>query len=213
MNKDLAKPWTQDSNFISLADQFNKIHNVAYDINSSLYKRLYVLYSIAKQQRSLGGDFAECGVFAGMSVFFTAGFCNARYVALDSFEGLSKPVKNDGEHFSEFDLRAPIEVAQKTLNRFENVYLIKGWIPESFNELEESEYSFVNIDVDLYEPTKDSIEYFWPKVMPGGVLICDDYGSEKTPGAKIAIDEYFFNYNIETLDTGQAIIFKPTIDF
>lgn len=205
---DPEKPWTTDKGFVDLANEFNKIHNVAYDINSSLYKRIYSLYQIAGKQSELSADFAECGVFAGMTTFFTASKCKSKYVALDSFEGLSKPVEKDGDHFSEFDLRAPIEVAEKTLSRFENVSLIKGWIPDSFSQLEESKYSFVNVDVDLYEPTIESIKYFWPRVVSGGVLICDDYGSNKTPGARAAMNEYFDKARLEVLDTGQAIIFK-----
>ena len=51
-------------------------------------------------------------------------------------------------------------------------------------------YSYVHIDVDLYEPTKESINYFWPKMVYGGVLICDDYGSYKTIGARKAMDDF-----------------------
>jgi hypothetical protein len=49
----------------------------------------------------------------------------------------------------------------------------------------------VNVDVDLYEPTRDSIEFFYSRLVPGGLLLFDDYGSEmQSPGAARAIDEF-----------------------
>jgi hypothetical protein len=66
----------------------------------------------------------------------------------------------------------------------------------------------VHVDVDLYEPTKESIGYFWPKIVSGGVLICDDYGSHKTEGSRKAVNDAFENHNIFELPTGQAIIWK-----
>ena len=60
----------------------------------------------------------------------------------------------------------------------------------------------------MYEPTKDSINYFWPKIVPGGVIICDDYGSYKTIGARKAMDDFFGKDKILELPTGQGLVWK-----
>ena len=47
-------------------------------------------------------------------------------------------------------------------------------------------YRFVHLDVDLYQPTRDSFDYFYPRLIKGGIIVCDDYN---WPGARKAIEE------------------------
>jgi len=53
----------------------------------------------------------------------------------------------------------------------------------------------VHIDVDLYEPTLDSLNFFYPKLVKDGVIVCDDYGITQFPGAKKAVDEFLEKNN------------------
>ena len=71
-------------------------------------------------------------------------------------------------------------------------------------------FCFVHIDVDILEPTRDSIEFFYPRMMPGGIMLFDDYGFTSCPGAKLAADVFFEGRpeKIGLLTTGQAIIIK-----
>jgi len=62
-----------------------------------------------------------------------------------------------------------------------------GWIPSSFPCPNLELYKFVHIDVDLYHPTKDSLEYFWPRMALGGIIVTDDYN---WPGAKKAFEDF-----------------------
>ena len=51
--------------------------------------------------------------------------------------------------------------------------------------------AFLSLDVDLYEPTRASLEFFFPRLAEGGAVFLDDYGFYKTfPGAGKAVDEY-----------------------
>jgi hypothetical protein len=95
-----------------------------------------------------------------------------------------------------------------TLEGIDNAEIYKGWIPKVFNKIDNLQYSYVHIDVDMYEPTRDSISYFWDRICVGGVLICDDYGSYKTIGARKAMNDFFNRSDILELPTGQAIVFK-----
>jgi len=79
---------------------------------------------------------------------------------------------------------------ENNLSEFDNVKLYKGWIPERFQELESKSFAFVHIDVDLYEPTHDSITFFYPRLNSNGILLCDDYGFTTCPGATKAIDDF-----------------------
>lgn len=200
--------WKDDAEFINLHRLFNETANINNNINTALYARLYVLRQLAKQQAIKNSNFAECGTYAGMSIFFTADACNKRFIGIDSFEGVSEPDENDTDYFKTVKLDIPMDVAKNILKEHNNVELYKGWIPKVFNSIDNLNYSYVHIDVDLYQPTKDSIEYFWPKLIPTGVLICDDYGSYKTIGARKAMLDFFGKDNILELPTGQAIVYK-----
>lgn len=199
--------WQQDAKFVSLFNQFNTLAGINNEINNSLYARLYILRQLATQQKDKG-NFAECGVYAGMSMFFVSDLCKNKFIGVDSFEGVSEPGKYDSDYFKSKKLAIDISFPRKILKDFDNVDLYKGWIPEVFSEIEDKQYSYVNIDVDLYNPTKNSIEYFWPKLIKSGVLICDDYGSDKTPGARKAMNDFFGVDNILELPTGQALVYK-----
>jgi Macrocin-O-methyltransferase (TylF) len=75
--------------------------------------------------------------------------------------------------------------------------------------LADHRFALVHIDVDLYEPTRAALEFFHPRLSPGAVMICDDYGFASCPGARKAVDEYLADkadVAIE-LPSGQALIF------
>lgn len=70
------------------------------------------------------------------------------------------------------------------------VAFYQGWIPDRFAEVAERQFAFVHVDVDLYEPTRDSVAFFYERLSPGGVFVCDDYGFLTCPGATAAMDEF-----------------------
>ena len=65
-----------------------------------------------------------------------------------------------------------------------------GLDPEPLSRGRRAQLLFVHIDVDLYEPTRDSIEFFYPRLAPGAVVLCDDFGMPTCPGATKAIEEF-----------------------
>ena len=77
--------------------------------------------------------------------------------------------------------------------------LYEGWIPSRFNEVKDLKFQFVHIDVDLYKPTLESLEFFYPRLIKGGVIVCDDYNFSDFPGAKKAWDKYFKDKDVELM--------------
>ncbi len=200
--------WTDDQDFVEIFNKFNNLYNLNNEIDTAFIARLYMLRQLAEQQSSKDLNFAECGVYAGMSMLFTADKCNQRFIGIDSFEGVSAKTEFDTDYFDSVKLDIDMKYSIMTLDGIPNVEIYKGWIPDAFEHLDELEYSYIHIDVDMYEPTRDSISYFWPRLSDGGVLICDDYGSYKTPGARKAMNDFFNRSDILELPTGQAIVFK-----
>jgi hypothetical protein len=66
------------------------------------------------------------------------------------------------------------------------------------------------VDVDLYEATLGSLDFFYPRLVPGGMLVCDDYGFTTCPGATRAVDEFMSGRPepIIHLPTGQGLVIK-----
>ena len=80
-------------------------------------------------------------------------------------------------------------------------------------ESDVDKFQFIHLDVDLYQPTKDSLDFFYPKLAQGGIIVCDDYNFSTFPGAKKAWDEFFndkrngFNFFYE-IPFGGCLIIK-----
>jgi len=182
--------------------------------------RGYTLFKLAKAAASLPGDIVECGCLEGGSTRFllagTGQDTGKTVHVFDSFEGLSEPMEKD-----KLDTRkAAWHKHSLTSSRmlFENnirayadmVSIYQGWIPERFAEVSHKKFSIVHIDVDLFEPTMACLDFFYDKVVPGGIIICDDYGSKSCPGAKKAFDEFFENRPevLIEMPTIQALIVK-----
>jgi O-methyltransferase len=85
-----------------------------------------------------------------------------------------------------------------------------GFIPNTFAGLESAQIAFVNIDVDIYKSVKDSLEFVYPRMLPGGTILFDDYGWHSCPGAREAVDEFVERLNLLPLilPSGQAVITK-----
>jgi len=180
-------------------------------------QRLYILRNLILSIKDLNAAWAECGVFKGSSSLIMAEY-NLRYKLLkenhkihlfDSFQGLSNPTKDDeGLNFNEGDFKGTLNEVQNNLIEYSCFEYHQGWIPSKFNEVKEHNFSFVHIDVDLYEPVKDSLEFFIPRMIKGGYILLDDYGCIDLPGALKATNEVVEknNLHISKLPFGQAYI-------
>ena len=105
----------------------------------------------------------------------------------------------------------PLDVVQRNLAEFDHVKFYPGWVPERFQEVESITFSFVHIDVDLYQPTLDSFRFFYPRLVKNGIMVFDDYGGQFFPGAPKAIREglqQLDNYLFVPLPSGQAFLIK-----
>lgn len=175
--------------------------------------RRYFLWKVAKKAGLLNADTVECGVAAGTSSYIILNGVNRDTInhhIFDSFEGLSQPSVNDGFHWKKGDISFELEKVQKNLGNYKNCKYYKGWIPHRFNELSDKNFSLVHIDLDLYEPIMDSLNFFYERVISGGFIISDDYGLNTCPGAKKAFDEFFYDkpdLMIE-IPTGQLLVLK-----
>jgi hypothetical protein len=179
------------------------------------YDRKFVMHQLARYAARLAGDMAECGVYRGGTAWLMAKALRAQPGALlhlfDSFQGLSAPSAVDGAHWRAGDLAVSLEQVRQALAPTEDIIRYwPGWIPSEFAHVRDRRFSLVHIDVDLAEPTWDSLEFFYPRLTPHGVIVCDDYGFDTCPGARRAMDAYFEDRSVPIihLPTGQGLVIK-----
>jgi tetratricopeptide (TPR) repeat protein len=169
--------------------------------------RFFSLVTLLGRTLDRAGAIAECGCYRGTSSYLICGtlrrrdasFTGSGYHVFDSFEGLSPPTLDDEvpeDHANAERLRemsragafaASLEKVRRNLGAFPGITYHPGWIPFSFKGVAEARYRFVHLDVDLYDPTYEALEYFAPRLAGGGLIVSDDYG---WPGARRAIEEY-----------------------
>lgn len=183
-------------------------------------ERKYLLRELARYTRGLPGCLAECGVYEGASAYFLAKARPDAVVHLfDRFEGLPAPGEEDAVAMSQVfrwrrgDFRARLPVLLRNLEGLENVRVHRGDIPEVLQCVSQEWFCLVHIDVDLYRPTLDSLEFFYPRLVPGGLIVLDDYGFATCPGAHRAVREFMADrpeYVIHA-PTGQGIILRRPV--
>ena len=177
-------------------DWFNQYLKRFDEMNRYNFDRRWNLFQLCRLTHAVEGDTAECGVFKGSSSYLIAS-CNTQaaisgksHHGFDSFQGLSTPSDMDGSHWKAGALETPLQEAEENLRELD-AKLYPGWIPERFPEVEDRTFSFVHIDVDLYDPAKDSLEFFYPRMAEDGIILMDDYGLGTCPGVTAAGDEFF----------------------
>jgi O-methyltransferase len=90
------------------------------------------------------------------------------------------------------------------------VHLHVGFIPQTFAGLELGPIAWAHVDLDLYDSIRDAVAYLYPRLVPGGYLIFDDYGFPSCAGARHAVDEAFAGRPEVPvcLPTGQCLVVK-----
>ena len=190
-------------------------------------QRFYHMIQALRFSAGLEGATAEAGCFRGLSSYLICcqrrreepSFDGAGHFMVDSFQGLSTPTEQDGafgaKRYAEGAFTTTsLEHCRKSLQDFPRAEIIQGWIPQAFGTLPEQRYRFVHIDVDIYQPTKDALAYFYPRLSPGGMIVVDDHGpwpEGQWPGCRVAVAEFVQESNARFMlfSSGNALIQRP----
>jgi len=170
----------------------------------SLDRYLYFLDQL-QSVKNLKGDIVECGVSIGHGalLFLLMGEylgVERTYYGFDSFEGFPAPVAKDGVTPIKGDgfCANPSDTVLRVLKDGRipeekirsRIRLVKGMFDETLPQYQ-GRIALLHLDCDLYESYKVSLASLYDKVVPGGVIMFDEYADPRWPGAKPTIDEFF----------------------
>jgi hypothetical protein len=192
----------------------NLIKTVKKEVDLAFYPyEAYTVYSITHSQSKLDGDMAEVGVYQGGSAkLISEAKGNKTLHLFDTFTGLP-PLSEVDTHFgvkfwkeNEFSNTSEDKVT-KYLSKYDNVKIYQGKFPDTSEPVKNTMFSFVHLDVDLYQSTIDSLEFFYPRLIQGGIILTHDYHSD---GVHKAFVEFFKSKQIPIIELSglQCMIIK-----
>ena len=198
-------------------DQYASPHTIAW--------RLHTLVWAAQNALALPGDFVECGVFKGDFAWVVAQMTDfARqpkmFYLYDTFDGFAPAYSSaadypDAPGFFEFadqiyrDPSIHAEVLRK-FAAYPNVRVVRGVVPDAFAEAAPERIAFLHIDLNSPAAEIGALDTLFDRVVPGGVIVFDDYGWHLFRKQKEAEDAFMAarGYRILELPTGQGMVIK-----
>lgn len=169
-------------------------------------------YELYKSICDLPGQVVECGVFKGTSLIRFATFRAAlehtwsrQIIGFDAFGSFPVPGdEEDQEWVREFEEEAGEGISRGELDSvfaskgFENYRLVEGdireTVPEYLEHHPELKIALLHIDVDVGDASRTILEHLYSRVVGGGVVVLDDYGT--VAGETRAVDEFFDGRNV-----------------
>jgi O-methyltransferase len=206
-------PWNKDQEFL---ETYSKISG------STLVDkfRCYELWKLIEQSAKLeSGSIIEIGVWRGGTgglIAKQAKRCGIKEKVFlcDTFTGVVKAGQKDtyykgGEH-ADTD-RAMVERLLEEQLRVDNVEILQGIFPDATGHaVEHLKFRFVHIDVDVYESAKDIVDWIWDRLVPGAIIVYDDYGFRGCSGITRYVEEQMIEQDRLVLHNlnGHAIVIK-----
>lgn len=184
-----------------------------------IHWRVHVACWAAYHGKKLEGDFVECGVYRGWlsrAVTSYVDFKNLdkKFYLLDTYRGpderyvleterhLNKRTKYETDYY---------ENIKTTFKEFSNVVIIRGPVPETLPQVQAEKICYLSLDMNSVTPEIAAAEFFWAKMVPGAMIILDDYGWSGHHLQKQAFDKFAVERDVKVLSlpTGQGLIIKP----
>jgi len=114
----------------------------------------------------------------------------------DSFEGLPSPKEDkypEARIWQGGEMAVSLEEVQNNFKKYglldDQVKFLKGYFIDTLPKAPIERLAVLRVDGDLYESVKQTLDYMYPKVSPGGYILLDDYGDHLPPARK-AVDDY-----------------------
>ena len=207
-------------------DFYHELTKYAGYLRKSYFSRHMAIYELYKRTIELPGSVAEFGIYNGSTYFFLSRLIeifnpsmheihhssSCHIFGFDNFEGFVEISDKDNDRYFKLQkfrggLRGNRDSFFEVLNNFKKesaiskrMHVIEGDIQETFGPFLKK-YSWVKLrfclmDLDLYKPTKVVLDKLFDIMVPGGIIVFDEYGLPEWQGETIAVDEFIKRHNL-----------------
>lgn len=148
--------------------------------------------------RKIQGAVAEAGVYQGkFAAYINRFFKDRKLYLFDTFEGLAEEDVLIDRTRGYTNVSAgryngtSVDLVLGRLPFVNNVEIKKGYFPNTTEGIDE-QFCFVSLDMDLYQPIKAGLAYFYPKLAGGGYIFVHDcnIGDARYRGPRAALLEF-----------------------
>jgi len=186
--------------------------------DADIFWRAHLVCWAANMAKNIEGDFVECGVNKGglamvVATYVNLNTLNKNFYLLDTFCGLpekyiSPEEKTRGVIPGGFE--ECYDDVKRIFKDYPNVKIIRGMVPDTLPQVDTDKVAYLSIDMNCSAPEIAAAEYFWDKIVRGGIIVLDDYGYEGHIIQKHNFDDFALRNGVQILQipTGQGLIFK-----
>lgn len=191
--------------------------------------RVYTCCWAASQASRLPGDFVECGVNTGICSLAICEYLNLAqpttpettnkdrmFWLFDTFEGIPEDQMTNEEKAHSLRQNEKFyedcwDLACRNFAPYPNTRLVRGRVPESLHTVSIERVAYLSIDMNIVEPEIAAIEFFWDRLVPGALVVLDDYGWQPHRAQYEAMNRFAESHGAEiyALPTGQGLLIKP----
>lgn len=205
-------PWNQDKDF-------RNVYQSISDHTLVDQYRCYELWKLVEQSSKLtSGSIIEIGVWRGGSGVLMAkqakklGIHEKIYLC-DTFSGVVKAGIQDSDYRGGEHADTTRKIVEDLIYSFglDNTVILEGVFPEETGHYVNSlNFRLCHIDVDVYQSAKDIVDWIWSRMLPGSIIVFDDYGFCGCDGITKYVEEQSMQADrlvVHNLN-GHAIIIK-----
>lgn len=173
------------------------------------------------REQGIPGRIAELGVYKGDTARkLNALFPDRKLYLFDTFGGFDQRDLQKEEEYGcsqarQGDFSDTSEQAVLSRLPFPGQAVVRrGYFPQTAAGLEDETFALVSLDADLYAPLLAGLEYFCPRLAPGGMILLHDYNNERFKGARQAVADFEKRHHrlvlVPLCDLhGSAVIVRP----
>ena len=191
--------------------------------------RVHIGLWAARSASRLDGDFVECGVNRG---FLASAIMEdldwdalgKTFYLLDTFNGFDErylspeDVKHGAAEKNRLALQSGfyvqgVEAVRENFSEWKNVQIVQGPVPETLGAVKACAIAFLHLDMNCAFPEVATLECFWERLVPGAMILLDDYAYVGYGVQKAAMDAMAIpkGVTIASLPTGQGLLIKPPV--
>ena len=184
--------------------------------------RVHVAIWSAATAVRLHGDFVECGVNRGVvssaiMEYLAWNELQKTFYLLDTFAGQNPKYSSHAEmknHEAFMDngyYTTDASAVSRNFSEWQNVRIIQGTVPETLPQISSQAIAYLHLDMNCAEPEVAALEFLWERLVPGAMVLMDDYGYSGYEAQKLAHDDFANRHGllIASLPTGQGLLVRP----